>query len=326
MTQSAEIQAEAPEREEPAGAIRPTAPGSHGSRIMPQSTTASRTLIMVMAVMCYLACLALGSVIVITNAVNTWTSDISSQITIQIKPVDGRRMENEIRQTLAILRETPGVKDAIVLSDEDTADLLEPWLGQGEILAELPVPRIITVGIDPRNPPDTVALDAALKDKVPGATVDTHRQWQAHLTRTAGTLRLIGYGVLILISVTTVAIVIFATRSALAANRDIVEVLHLVGAYDNFIAIQVQWHFLQLGLKAGLIGGAAGVATFIALGLYASGQFSGGFPQGFAALVSGPAGISVTGYLLFLLVPAFATLISVLTARMAVLRILSSVL
>ncbi len=299
---------------------------THLSRIMPQSTTASRTLIMVMAVMCYLACLALGTVIAINRAVNTWTSDIASQVTVQIKPVDGRKMDTEIRRALSILRATNGVTDAVALSDEDTARLLEPWLGKTEILSELPVPRMIAVGIVTGSPPDMAALAKRLEDKVPGATLDTHRQWQSHLVRTADTLKLAGLGVLFLISVTTVAIVIFATRSALAGNREVVEVLHLVGAHDNFIAIQVQWHFLTLGLKAGIIGGIAGIATFLALSLLVGGQFAGGFPQGVNALVSGPFGLSVGSYFLFLTVPAFATLISVLTARMAVLRILSNVL
>lgn len=122
------------------------------STIMPQSTVASRTLTMVMAVMCYLACLALGSLIVINKSVNAWTSDISSQITIQIKPIDGRPVDDEIRKALGVLRGTPGITDAVAMTDEDAARLLEPWLGKGNILAELPVPRMIAVGIDRRNP------------------------------------------------------------------------------------------------------------------------------------------------------------------------------
>lgn len=295
------------------------------STIMPQSTVASRTLTMVMAVMCYLACLALGSLIIINKSVNAWTSGISSQITIQVKPVDGRSIDDEIRNALGVLRLTPGVTDAVAMSDVDAAKLLEPWLGKGNILAELPVPRMIAVGIDRRNPPDLAVLAARLDEEVAGVTLDTHRQWQSQLTRTAGTLKLLGVGVLLLISVTAVAIVIFATRSALASNHEVVEVLHLVGAYDSFIAIQVQWHFLKLGLKAGVIGGVAGAATFVLVGLLGN-ALPAGLTHNAASLVSNPVNLTIANYLMFLLVPAVTTLIAVFAARAAVLRILSNIL
>lgn len=296
------------------------------SSIMPQSTVASRTLTMVMAVMCYLACLALGSLIIITKSVNAWTSGISSQITIQIKPIDGRPIDNEIRKALGVLRATPGITDAVAMTDQDAARLLEPWLGKGNILAELPVPRMIAVGIDRHDPPDLTALATRLGNEVAGVSLDTHRQWQSQLTRTAGTLELIGVGVLLLISATAVAIVIFATRSALASNHEVVEVLHLVGAYDSFIAIQVQWHFLKLGLKAGVIGGLAGAGTFVLIGLFAGGTLPAGLAQNAASLVSNPVNLTIANYLLFLLVPAVTTLITVFSARAAVLRILSNIL
>ena len=296
------------------------------SKIMPQSTTASRTLTMVMTVMCYLACLALGSLIVINKAVDSWTSDISSQITVQIKPVNGQKISAQISKALAILNSSDGIKGAEAMTDEQAAALLEPWLGKGNILAELPVPRMITVGIDSANPPNLENLGKLLKAQVPGATLDTHQQWQSQITRTAGTLQLIGFGVLVLISLTTVAIVVFATRSALASNHEIVEVLHLVGAYDNFIAMQVQWHFLKLGLKAGIIGGIFGALTFLALSLLTGQSLPGSLNPGSVNLIAGPAGLSITNYLTLLFVPVVTTIISVGTARAAVMRILAEVL
>ncbi len=317
--------ADAEERESAAEAYA-LGTGIQHSKIMPQSTTASRTLTMVMTVMCYLACLALGSLIVINKAVDSWTSDISSQITVQIKPVNGQKVSAQISKALAILRSSDGITGAEAMTDEQAAALLEPWLGKGNLLAELPVPRMITVGIDSSNPPNLADLGKLLKSEVAGATLDTHQQWQAQITRTAGTLQLIGLGVLILISLTTVAIVVFATRSALASNHEIVQVLHLVGAHDNFIAMQVQWHFLKLGLKAGIIGGLFGALTFLALGLLSGNSLAGSLNPGGVTLISGPAGLSVTNYLSLLLVPVVTTIISVGTARAAVMRILAEVL
>ena len=136
----------------------------------------------------------------------------------------------------------------------------------------------------------------------------------------------IGCTILILISLTTVAIVVFATRSALASNHEIVEVLHLVGAYDSFIALQVQWHFLKLGLKSGIIGGIAGAATFLAIGLLAGQHLPSTIVQGGTLLIDGPTAFGIWNYMLFLVVPIAATIITISTAHAAVMRILSNVL
>ena len=48
----------------------------------------------------------------------------------------------------------------------------------------------------------------------------------------------------------------------MAGNREVVEVLHFVGAHDGFIANEFQRHFLWLGLKGGLIGGVGAAIVF----------------------------------------------------------------
>ncbi len=307
------------------GARDPTRTARRTSQIMPDSGVSGRTLTMVMTIMCYLACLALGALIIINNAIDIWASDLSREVTVQVRPVSGSDIEQEIEKAVAIIEGTPGVTTTTVLSIEDASALLEPWLGSGEILKELPIPRLIEVRIDRKAPPDLENLADQLSIEVNGASLDTHRRWQDQLVRAAGTMRFIGLAVLALISLTTIAIVIFATRSAMHSNRGIVEVLHLVGAHDNFIAVQVQRHFLKLGLQGGLIGALAGAITFTAVNLVVT-DGSADLSQNIDALTSGAYGFRIANYLLLLLVPIVATLISLVTARLAIMRILSNVL
>ena len=307
------------------GAADPAVSTRRMSQIMPSAGVSGNTLTIVMTIMCYLACLALGALILINNAIDTWSADISRQVTVQIRPVSGSEIETEINQAVAIIEQTDGVVAVSVLSESDASALLEPWLGSGRVLEELPVPRLIEVSIDRKAPPDLDALSARLEQQVLGASLDTHKRWQSQLVSAADTLKLIGYGVLILISLTTVAIVVFATRAAMDSNRHVVEVLHLIGAYDGFIAVQVQRHFLQLALKGGLIGGLAGAITFTALNLLAA-DTPAGFAESLTALTSGDYGFRLANYLLLLLIPLVATLISLITARLAVMRILNEML
>ncbi len=295
------------------------------SQIMPDSGVSGRTLTIVMTIMCYLACVALGGLIIINKSIDNWTSDISGQVTVQIRPVSGSDVEAEITKAVAIIETANGVDAVNVLGIDEARALLEPWLGSGAILDELPIPRLIEVTIDRQNPPDLTGLAERLNAEVQGASLDTHQRWQDQLVRAAGTLRMIGYSVLILISTTTVAIIVFATRAAMYSNRQIVEVLHLVGARDNFIAVQVQRHFLRLGLKGGLIGAVVGAISFTAVNMLATGGASG-LAQNIDAIASGTYNFSIANYLLLLLIPLVATLISLITARLAIMRILNGVL
>ena len=61
--------------------------------------------------------------------------------------------------------------------------------------------------------------------------------------------------IVILVLVATGLAVAFATRGAMAGNREVVDVLHFVGADDDFIAREFQRRFFRLGLKGGLAGG-----------------------------------------------------------------------
>jgi len=292
--------------------------------LMPRSQMPLRTLMIAMTVMCYLACLAIGALVLITRAVDDWSSDIAGEVTVQIRPSDDVKMSEKLTVVAAILDNTPGVSNYEILAKEAGAKLLEPWLGNADILEQLPVPRLVAVSIDQKALPDFVALESLLKAKVAGASLDTHRRWQGELTRMGDSLVRLGVGVLILITASAIALVIFASRTALDANRQVVEVLHLVGATDPFIARQVQWQFLRAGLQSGLIGVLAGMATFLLLGISSDGPRASGLADASYGLLIGAPEVTSMTYLLFLLVPIVATLLCLVAARLAILRILSN--
>lgn len=286
--------------------------------IMPARAASLRTLTIAMAVMCYLACLAAGGLVLINRSVEAWKSDLAREVTVQIREIDGRDMEQEIKKAEAILKSTQGVLAVKVLSREEALALLEPWLGNLGSLGDLPIPRLITVTIDPASPPDLDALEKSLAAEVPGASLDTHKRWQSELTRMASVLTSIALAILGLIGFCAIAIVVFATRSALEANREVVAVLHLVGARDGFIARQVWGRFLKTGLTAGLIGLALGLGTFF-VALYAA-------PESFAAIGREYLTFGTMNfwgnYAALAAVPLVATCISLVTSRMTLLRIL----
>jgi cell division transport system permease protein len=300
---------------------------SNGQRqgpVIPASAGSLKSLTVTMAVMCYLACLAIGALILINRAVDSWTSGLAREITVQVRQLQGVEIDGELAKAQALLKGFPGLIGSEILDRNAGAKLLEPWLGSRN-LDDLPIPRLIRVVVDETSPPDYEALAAVLKDGVKGASLDTHRRWQSELTRMAHALSLLSYAVLLLICVSAIAIVIFATRTVLDANRPVVDVLHLVGAKDSYISRQIDRRFVKTGLWAGLIGVILGLITFFLLGLTGA-EGAGGIADASRGLLFAPPRVAAWSYGILLAVPVVATLISLITSRMTLIRMLRNVL
>lgn len=231
--------------------------------IVPPRNVAGHALILVIAIMTFLSCLTLGAVTLVADTASTWQTQIAREATIQIKPADGLDMEAALAEAQRVASGFAGVRSASIVGREATIRLLEPWLGAGLDLDELPVPRLVIVTIDPGNPPDFAALRAALAETVPEAVLDDHRTWVDRLVTMARTTVTIGLAVLALMLAATVMSVIFATRGAMAGNGHIIEVLHFVGAEAGFIAREFRRHFLLTGMKGAAAGGLVAILVFI---------------------------------------------------------------
>ena len=292
------------------------------SPIFPAGAAPLRALTVTMAVMCYLACLAIGALILINRASESWTQGIAREVTVQIREISGEDMQANVATALSILHATSGVVDASALPQAEGARLLEPWLGK-VALDELPVPRLIRVAVDQQNPPNYDALEKALQANVKGSSLDTHRRWEAELSRMGHGLTVLAAIILGLITLASVMLVIFAARSVLEANRAVVEVLQLIGAETRFISRQNDQQFLATGLGAGCSGMAAGMLTFLALS-YLGGEAGDGVAAAGRTLIFAPLGIEFRMLSALLLVPLIATLIALWASRLTLLRMLRS--
>lgn len=268
--------------------------------IVPKHSIAGRALVSVIAIMTFLASLTLGAVFMVVVAASEWQTDVTREVTIQVRLIAGKDLEASVRRAAEIARASPGVTTVRPYDKEESARLLEPWLGGGAVLESLPVPRLIVVQVAPDRPPDFAALRAALAAEVPGASLDDHRSFAQRLRTMADTAIIIGLAILSLVLAATVLSVSFATRGAMATNRSTVEVLHLIGAKDSYIAGEFQRHFLLLGLKGGAIGGGAAIALFLLLGLLGGSVFGAGGGEDVAAMFGGLS-LGVGGYLAVLL-------------------------
>ena len=267
--------------------------------LVPAATIAGRALVTVIAIMTFLASLSAGTAVLVADTSRDWQGEVARDMTVQLRPAADRDVEPDVARAAALLRDTPGVAAVEPFGRDAAAKLLEPWLGTGLDLAQVPIPRLIVVHLG-GGPVDVAALRARLEAAVPGASLDDHRAWRGRLSAMARAL--VGMAVLVLVLVLTALglAVAFATRGVMAGNREIIGVLHFVGAEDRFIAREFQRRFLSLGLKGAGLGGGLACAAFLLAGLVTArlagdagvdevqalfGTFALG-PRGYAAIVA----------------------------------------
>ena len=277
---------------------------------VPRASISGRALVAVVAIMTFLASITTGAVLLVSASAAEWQSEVASEITIQVRPQSGRDLDRDTAAAAEAMRPQPGIIEVRPFSKGESAKLLEPWLGTGLSIEQLPVPRVIIARLQPGATLDLAALRGRVLQVAPSASVDDHRAWIERMRSMTGATVFAGLGILALVIVATIISVSFATRGAMAANRPIVEVLHFVGAGDSYIANRFLRHFLRLGLEGGLIGGGVAMLGF---GFSESiANWFSGTPVGdqFAALL-GTFSLRPSGYLVL---AAQALLIAAITA------------
>lgn len=282
--------------------------------IVPQQSVAGRALMLVVGIMCFLACLAVGALVLVEDAAQAWQLDVSREVTVQVKPVDGKPMEPMLQTAMDLARSTEGVRNVRLMSERESAGLLEPWLGAGFDYTKLPIPRLIVIELTDPATANLKGLAIKLAAQVPSAALDDHSIWAKRLRTMAGTMVAASVVVLVLVLTAMVLSVIFATRAAMAGNRDVVQVLHFVGAEDSFIAGEFQHHFLILGFKGGVGGGIGAMLAFLVAGWVTA---DGGSSEAHALF--GGFSVGLNGYLgaagIVFLVAGLTALTSRLTVR-----------
>jgi cell division transport system permease protein len=294
------------------------------AQIVPSASIAGNALTVVIAIMTFLACLTAGGVYMVNQSANAWVNDIASEITVELDPIDTANIEKKVTLVSLFLAKQKGIKRVRPLTAEDSANLLKPWLGSTAALSALPVPRLIAVEIDRSNPPDIEVIKSALSQNFEGVTLDDHRRWQSEIRLITRSTALGGIAVLGLVAAATIAVIVSATRSAMASNREIIEVLHFVGANERFISSEFSRHFLGLGVRAALVGAVAAIIAFLLLPFLLHLLGGGAVTEADTRRLLGSGELDFGGYLLLLLVVVVVAALCMITSRFGVTRVLKT--
>ncbi len=278
----------------------------------------SRFLPWLIAFMVFLAVMAMAGVLVLNTVAARWDRGVSSTLTVQIIPADNAIDDDaRLQVVLKILTETPEVEHFETLGDDKLLALLEPWLGTGAGVRDLPLPRLVDVELKPKAKLDVDALSRRMEARVPGVSIDDHSVWLKRLVGLIRTVEGLATLVLVFIALSTIGTVVFTTRTGLAIHRNAIEVLHFIGAQDSYVAAQFAGRALMLGLKGGVIGLLLAVPTLLGIGVMAGKMESGMLPD----ITLDPVHWSAWAGL-----PIIVALIAMLTARSTVMKTLARML
>ncbi|WP_299028317.1 FtsX-like permease family protein [uncultured Sulfitobacter sp.] len=283
---------------------------AQADRVVPPSGFTAQLTLFAAGAMAFLAVFALALSLAAGRLAEQWGEELARSATIRIAaPADQQQAQTDA--ALRILQTTRGVAQARALSDAEQADLLAPWFGADLALDALPVPRLIEV-IETSEGMDAAGLRLRLAAEVPGAVLDDHSRWRAPLVKAAARLRLLGWTSIALIAAVTAAMVTLAANAALAANAQVIAVLRLVGATDDYIG---QAFIRRFTLRA-LIGAVGGMV----LGMIAVAFM----PRGGDETASFLTGLGFQGvhWLVPLLIPPLAAGVAFVATRLAARRTL----
>jgi cell division transport system permease protein len=281
--------------------------------LMPRGDARDGGLVFVIAVLCFFACVTAVAALAAGRAAGGWTAQLQGSATVLVRPKGGESADAAAARAAEALADVRGVSEARALERDKAAALLEPWLGKGILADDLPMPRLVTLDLDPEHPPSAADLANALKAKDVDATVDDHSLWVRDIVRAGAWARAAALTVFALTALAAAAVIAFAARAVLATRREIVSVLHVAGAKDGYIAGLLARRFAAMAFFAG-VGGALPAA-----GIAAAARLAGG-------------GLGLTPVLpvawidLAALVPCpfLAAVVAALAARSAAMRLLEA--
>ncbi|MEN3931627.1 ABC transporter permease [Microvirga sp. W0021] len=241
-----------------------------GAPLVPVDSAGSRALMAVIAIMTFLAALCAGGAQIVASNSSEWRAAVSREVTIQVRPAPQRDIDADVQIATNLAAQYPGIKKAQAFTKEESERLLEPWLGTGLDFNDLPIPRLIVLELAGGAPPDFTNLRQQLQEQIPGTTLDDHALWMSRLSTMANTVIGVGIMLVVLVLGAVGLAVAFATRGTMAGNREVVEVLHLVGANDDFIAREFQRRFFKMSLKGSAMGAVAAIVMVLCFSLLSS--------------------------------------------------------
>ena len=273
------------------------------------------------ALMTFLAMLGLASTFALSEMKDRWSSGLENKASIEIPAEDTNgmilpqdKLDELTNKVYSFLQTHPAVETIHIMEKQEIIDLVEPWLGSDLAFDNIPLPGILTVGFKNDIIFDVRGLEEKLKQIAPQAKLDTHKSWLNDVLRFTGALNFAALLITAIIGITTIVAVAGAIQSRMAVYNEELELLHLMGASDNYISKQLQRYMMLLTLQGSAIGAFIGGIILLTIGFLA-GEMDVSLLPDFS--------LSPAQLIILIVLPIIISVLGMLTARQTVLRVLA---
>jgi cell division transport system permease protein len=276
----------------------------------------ARFLPWIIGCMVYLAALALAATMAADRLAERWRVDLAGTFSVQIPPqatAAAGEGEQVLRNLSDAIAGMAGVASVRVIGEAEKIQLLEPWLGPGGLPEGVRLPDLVVVQMQSDGTSDAAAVKGRIAGLVPDATIEDHARWQGDMLAFAGSIKLLASIIIGLVAAAAVTTVIFVTKTGLSIHRRVIEIVHLVGAHDSYIARQFLLHAMRLGLIGGIGGVGLAGATLIGLDRLLAGAQTNLLPT---------LALDLNQWLALAVVPLAVSLVAMITAHLTVLFVL----
>ena len=277
-----------------------------------QDDSSNLFLQIMISIAVFLFGVTLAGVLSINSMLAAWNESILGSLTVQIMPINDVNQEQAAAETLAqqekaveLLKSKPEVEKVTPLNNAQLQKLIQPWLGDGVAVSALPIPRLIDVKLKPGAEVDFLRWSEELAETAPQASLDNHKLWLNKLIKFADGLKVLALAVLTLVVLITSGAIFYCTQTSLGLHKYIIEILHLMGAKDTYVAQQYAKRTAWLGFLGGLYGLVLAIPTIFVIANLAR-QIEGG--------IISDARLNSADWTAILSLPLFSMLIAMSTA------------
>ena len=211
----------------------------------------------VTAFMVFIASIIFATSLIGNNFTNDWNKYLKNNVSIQVLPdFKAKHLEKDIelriKNIINILKITPGIKSYSVMDKTETENLIKPWIEN--FPNDLILPRIINIEISPIIPFDAKKLITELEIYSKNIKFETYSDWMYEIQSSITAVQIL-LGLIVIIILITVAITIsYATRSGLNINKKVINIMHMVGATNDYISKEFSKQMMKLALIGGSVG------------------------------------------------------------------------
>lgn len=204
-------------------------------------------------IMVYVATFATATEATLSAITMTWNIGAQSRLTVEIPATEDEATQSQadrVKQALDILHAMPGLKQVTPLPDDEAAKLLKPWINQPELLKAIALPTLIDVERKSDSDVNAAIIQEKLKPVADDIRVDDHASWLADIKHLVNGLAVMAGLMIILTAITLIIAISLICRAIMATERETISLLHIIGAEDDVIAKNFQFHAQRLAGRA----------------------------------------------------------------------------